>query len=129
MKIAVASADGVSISRHFGGSACFIVFDVNGGEVGDAVVRTNTSSAHAKGQCCGHHDQGNHEDCHGELVAALQDCSVVICGGMGGRMVQNLERNGIKPIIARDGCLPKEAVRQYLEGTLQLGNAARHCHR
>ena len=33
MKIAVASIDGVSISRHFGRSRCFIVFDVENGEI------------------------------------------------------------------------------------------------
>ena len=33
MKIAVASADGTTLSPHFGRSTCFIVFDTNDGKV------------------------------------------------------------------------------------------------
>jgi predicted Fe-Mo cluster-binding NifX family protein len=127
MKIAVASADGASISQHFGRSACFIVFDVNGAEIGDSVVRFNTNPAHAEGQCGGH--QGHHhESCHGDLVTTLQDCSVVISGGMGGGMAQALERQGIKPIIVQGEYLPKEAVQQYVEGKLKPDKPVCRCH-
>ena len=55
MKVAVASIDGISISDPFGRSQCFIVFDVEGKNVGDATVRSNTHTAHAKGECEGEH--------------------------------------------------------------------------
>ena len=57
MKIAVASIDGVSISRHFGRSRSFLVFDVEDGETVDQEMRANTFTAHAQGNCVGTHEQ------------------------------------------------------------------------
>ncbi|MGC8643708.1 MAG: NifB/NifX family molybdenum-iron cluster-binding protein [Isosphaeraceae bacterium] len=127
MKIAVASIDGVSISEHFGRSACFIVFDVSGSEVGEGVVRLNTSPAHTEGQCAGQHGH-QHGKCNGDVLSGLQDCAVIICGGMGGGMAQELERRGIKPVIVQGAYLPKEAVQQYVEGKIRSDKPVCRCH-
>lgn len=128
MKIAVASIDGASISQHFGRSRCFIVFDVEGDEIRDEVVRSNSSTAHAKGECQGDHEHHDQPHSHVDIVAALQDCSAIVCRGMGWRAAEELERNGIKPIVVGDELSPREAVQQYLVGRLKPAAAFCRCH-
>ena len=119
MKIAVASADGTSISRHFGQSACFIVFDVENGEVKRREVRDNIYTAHAQGDCDGreHHDHHSHS----AVVEALQDCEALLCLGMGWRAAEDLAAKGIKACILPQECAPEAAVLLYAKGGLQSG--------
>ena len=128
MKIAVASVDGTSISQHFGRSNCFLVYDLEGNVVGGEVVRTNTSTAHAQGQCHGEHQHHDHEHGHGDVVAALRDCSAVLCGGMGSRAAEELERHGIRPVVVRGDVSPLDAVRQYAAGLLNSSTGFCRCH-
>ena len=128
MKIAVASADGVSVSQHFGRSQCFIVFDVADGMVTSHEVRDNTYTAHAKGECKGgehHHDQPHS---HADIVAALHDCQVVLCGGMGWRAAEDLQANGIRPIMVDPTLTPKQAVQDFLTDKLKGGSGFCRCH-
>ncbi|MCU0961703.1 MAG: NifB/NifX family molybdenum-iron cluster-binding protein [Pirellulaceae bacterium] len=128
MKVAVASVDGVSISHHFGRSQCFIVFDVQGTEIGAPEVRPNTYTAHARGECDGaqgHHDQPHS---HASIVAALQDCSAVLCYGMGWRAAEDLSRNGIKPFVIDGVVSPQEAVQQFVNGRLKPASGFCGCH-
>lgn len=92
MKIAVASADGVSISQHFGRSQCFIVFDVADGKVASREVRDNTYTAHAKGECKEDEHYRAQPHSHADIVAALRDCQAVLCGGMGWRAAEGGRR-------------------------------------
>ena len=128
MKVAVASVDGVSISHHFGRSQCFIIFDVDGEKIGDPIVRFNTYTAHAKGECDGelaHHDQPHS---HASIVAALQDCSVVLCYGMGWRAAEDLLRNEIRPLVIDGVVSPIEAVQQFVAGSLKPASGFCRCH-
>jgi predicted Fe-Mo cluster-binding NifX family protein len=128
MKIAVASADGVSISQHFGRSQCFIVFDVADGKVAGREVRDNTYTAHAKGQCKEgehHHDQPHS---HADIIAALHDCQVVLCGGMGWRASEDLKSNGIQALVIGLTTTPEQAVQSYLNGTLKAASGFCRCH-
>ena len=128
MKIAVASADGVSISQHFGRSQCFIVFDVADGKVTAREVRDNTYTAHAKGECKEgehHHDQPHS---HADIVAALRDCQVVLCGGMGWRAAEELQANQIQPIMVDASLLPDQAAQDFLDGKLKPGSGFCRCH-
>ena len=127
MKVAVASMDGVTISHHFGRSECFIVFDVEGEEIGESTVRPNKYTAHALGQCHdehGHHDQPHS---HSSIVAALQDCDAVLCYGMGWRAAEDLNNNGIKAFVLEGEVAPAEAVKQFVTGELKpASNFCRH---
>jgi predicted Fe-Mo cluster-binding NifX family protein len=128
MKIAVASADGVSISQHFGRSECFIVFNVADGKVTGREVRDNTYTAHAKGQCKEgehHHDQPHS---HADIIAALHDCEVVLCGGMGWRAAEELKANGIQPLVLDSAASPEEAVAAFLAGKVKAGAPFCRCH-
>lgn len=121
MKIAVASADGQALSPHFGRSRCFVVFTVEDGRVLDRQVRDNTFTAHARGRCAegeAHpHDQPHS---HAEVVAALRDCQVVLCGGMGLRAGRELQSNGIRPVIVSAGSV-EEALVAFVAGKAASG--------
>ena len=98
MNIAVASDDGVSISEHFGRSRCFVVFDVEGSEIRDEIVRQNTFTAHARGECHGGQNDHSRSLSHADIVMALRDCQAVLCYGMGWRAAEELGKHGIKYI-------------------------------
>jgi len=122
MKVAVASSDGTSISRHFGQSACFIVFDVEDGKVTRREVRDNTYTAHAQGNCQGH-EHGDHHHSHSAIVDAFHDCEAILCLGMGWRAAQDMAANGIKPYVLEQECTPESAVTLFVEGRLPGGGS------
>ncbi|TWU44317.1 Dinitrogenase iron-molybdenum cofactor [Novipirellula aureliae] len=129
MKIAVASNDGVSISQHFGRSKCFIVFDVQNKNVENETVRSNTHTAHAKGECDGHHNhEHNHEHSHADIAAALSDCTAVLCYGMGWRAAEALRDSGTEPFVIDGQITPREAVEQYVTGHLKPASDFCRCH-
>ena len=128
MKIAVASADGVSISQHFGRSRYFIVFDVADGKVSEGAVRDNTYTAHAQGDCAGGDHQHDQHHSHAEVIAALSDCQVVLCGGMGWRAAEELQANGIQPMMIDAALQPGQAAQDFVDGKLKPGAGFCRCH-
>ena len=118
MKIAVASSDGTHISPHFGRSSHFLVFDVEDGKISGKEVRSNTFTAHARGECAGghHHDHGAHS--HASIVGALSDCHAVLCYGMGWRAAEALAHEGIQSFVLGEECTPEKAVTLFLDGKL-----------
>jgi predicted Fe-Mo cluster-binding NifX family protein len=119
MKIAVASSDGTHISPHFGRSSHFLVFDVENGKIVGRELRSNTFTAHARGECHGDgpHDHGAHS--HASIVEALRDCRAVLCYGMGWRAAEALSQEGIQPYVLGESSTPEGAVALFLEGKLQ----------
>ena len=67
-RIAIATADGVSVCDHLARSAAFVVVEVNSGVPGARTVRARGTEA------CGN---------HASFVEMLAGCSAVICGGIG----------------------------------------------
>ncbi len=139
MKIAVASTDGESISRHFGRSSCFIVFHTDEGNIVKKEIRENRYSPHALGKCNANgdehgrhhdhthaHDHNHHAHSHTGLINALNDCDTIICYGMGIRAVEDLRGAGINPYIIETELTPEEAVRVFLSGELQP--AKKYCN-
>lgn len=127
MKIAVASSDGVSISKHFGRSACFIVFEVKDGKIAGNEVRSNSYTAHAKGECKGHDQEQNHHHNHAGIITALKDCSAVLCYGMGWRAAEDLKQNNIQVCVLELECSPEDAVLAYIAGSLKSGEGFCRC--
>jgi predicted Fe-Mo cluster-binding NifX family protein len=129
MRVAVASEDGTGVSSHFGRSACFLIFEIEGGKVVGREVRDNEFTAHAKGECKGetHHDHPLHS--HASIVEALRDCEAVICYGMGARAAEALSRQGIHVYILSERCTPEAAVGLFVEGKLGApGQNLCRCH-
>jgi len=129
MKIAVASADGVSISPHFGRSKSFIVFEVADGQIAGREVRQNSYTAHAQGQCQGQeaHDHAQPHS-HADIVNALSDCQAVLCYGMGWRAAEDLKQAGIQAFVLDTEASPEEAVQAFLSGKVKPGGAFCRCH-
>lgn len=117
MKIAVASEDGVSISQHFGRSACWVVFEVRDGRIVGREVRANSRTHHESGNC---HADGRHTGAHNHsaIVAALRDCEAVLSAGMGWRAARELAQNRIMPFIVDPECSLEDAVHRCLAGEL-----------
>ena len=118
MKIAVATIDGVSVSQHFGQSKGFVVFEAKGADLRSREFRTNNHTPHAQGLCShdGAHQHGEHS--HGNILELLNDCKVVLCGGMGAGAAQALRSYGIEPIILASALSVDEAAVAYLNDTL-----------
>ena len=73
MKVAVVSSDGVSISKLFGQSKCFIVFEIEADKVKSREVRENSFTAFARGECQeSEHSHQPHS--HSSIINALRDC-------------------------------------------------------
>lgn len=129
MKIAVATIDGVSVSQHFGQSKGFVVFDAEGGTLGAREYRTNNHTPHAQGLCNHDGEQQHEAHSHGSILELLQDCGVVLCGGMGAGAAQALRSQGIEPIIFATPFSADEAAAAYLKGTLTSSQTGLcNCH-
>lgn len=125
MKIAVATADGVSLSQHFGQSTGFVVFEVEGDAIRSRELRQIRQTPHEGGICPhGEHSgpqaqpeggQGAHNQ--GGLAGVLGDCEVVLCGGMGRGAAQALVQLGFRPVVLAFAGSAEEAVSQYANGT------------
>jgi predicted Fe-Mo cluster-binding NifX family protein len=102
-KIAVATADGLSVSDHLARSASFIVMEVADGKVVSREVRHRESGA------CGNHKS---------FVEMLEGSDAVICGGIGQGAWDALTAHGILPIVAAGKRSIDEAITQYLAGSL-----------
>lgn len=127
MRVAVASEDGVSISHHFGRSRCFLVFEIEDKKVVGQSLRDNTFTAHARGECQEGQPHEHHHG-HGPVVAALKDCEVVLCYGMGWRAAEDLKQNGIQAFILQNEMSPEDAVSAYLAGGLGPAGGFCRCH-
>ena len=127
MKIAVASSDGVSISRHFGRSRCFIVFQTSEDKITGREVRDNTWTAHARSLCADGHDHDEPHS-HADIVNALRDCQAVLCYGMGHRAAEELQVGGIGAYVIEGELSPERAVQAFLDGKLKRGGAFCRCH-
>jgi predicted Fe-Mo cluster-binding NifX family protein len=102
-RIAVATADGLSVGEHLARCASFVVIEVAEGKVVSRAVR------HRENGPCGHHKS---------FVELLEGCGGVICGGIGQGAWDALTAHGILPIVAAGKHTIDEAVGQYLAGSL-----------
>jgi predicted Fe-Mo cluster-binding NifX family protein len=113
MKIAIPSNDQKTISRHFGRSAGFMIFDIEKNKVVNKEYKTNTFTGHAKGQ---HHEQGHNHSHHG-IFNALGGCQTVIAGGMGRRLYIDFEQKGMEVFVTSENDIEK-ALDLYIENDL-----------
>jgi predicted Fe-Mo cluster-binding NifX family protein len=124
MKIAAISDDGVTISQHFGRAPLYVVLTIENGEI---VARENRDKA-------GHHtfSGGEHPETapgerhgfdagaqsrHAAMAQTINDCQVVIAGGMGWGAYESLKSYGLETIITNVNSI-EEAVKLYLAGNL-----------
>jgi predicted Fe-Mo cluster-binding NifX family protein len=98
MKVSVVSDDGRTIASHFGRSRGFVICTVEDGRIIDRSYRANSFTGHARGVA----DTGHQADPHGPILEALADCAVVISGGLGQRIHNDLTRRGISVFVTNE---------------------------
>ena len=109
-RIAIATADGVSVCDHLARSAAFVVVEVNSGVPGGRVTRARGTEA------CGN---------HATFVEMLAGCDAVICGGIGQGAAVSLAAHGIRALVspAAAGTPIDDALRAWIEGRLATSDA------
>lgn len=122
MKIAIPSDEGTYLSQHFGRTLGFEIFEVANGQIINQEYRLNIFTGHVLGQHEQHQHQGaGHEDhaqhSHSRILNALKDCEIVIAGGMGRRLVDDLTEAGKQIFITSEPEIRK-AVEMFLADKL-----------
>jgi predicted Fe-Mo cluster-binding NifX family protein len=122
MKIAIPSDEGRFLSQHFGRTLGFSIYEISDGRITGEEFRLNTFTGHAMGMHHGHGDHGGSDDhhqhhTHGRILSALNDCEVVIAGGMGRRLFDDLTENG-KQIYITTQAETRKAVELFLADAL-----------
>ncbi len=124
MKIAAITDDGKTISQHFGRARYYLVVTVEDGKV-QSQERRDKAGHHsfAPHEVAEKHPAGPHgfdpasRSRHGQMLASIQDCQVLLAGGMGLGAQRSLEEVGIRPVLTDVEDI-QEAVQAFLEGRL-----------
>lgn len=136
MKLAFSTEDGNSISRHFGRASYYMVVEIDDGQVVSQQLRPKAGhSQFIQEEPHGHHehehdehahrhrDQGHGfgqraQERHARMFTPIEDCDLVISGGMGAGAYQFLESKGLQPILTEIEAIP-DAIQAYLQGNLK----------
>lgn len=113
MKIAFVSDDHQTISAHFGRALYYEIFTIDDGKT----LQHDTSPKVHHGGSHEEHHASMHQHDHGSMLAPIQDCQVLIAGGMGWGAHQALETQGIQPIITSQADI-QAALQAFLAGKL-----------
>jgi predicted Fe-Mo cluster-binding NifX family protein len=124
-KIAVATPDGKKIDNHFGMAKYYSIFDVDAIKITPVGLREKPHKE-------SHQHDANHE--HGQqghglgtrAIQAIDDCQVLICGGMGQPAFLKAQDAGLEVFLA--GGNVEEAVQAYQKGELKSDQRRIHTH-
>jgi predicted Fe-Mo cluster-binding NifX family protein len=124
MKIAAISEDGTTISQHFGRAPLYVVVTVENGKI---VSKENRDKAGHHTFAGGQHPETAAGERHGydagaqsrhaQMAQSVEDCQVLIAGGMGWGAYESLKSRGIETVVTDVDDIEK-AVHLYLEGKL-----------
>ena len=104
-RIAIATADGVSVADHLARSAAFLVIDLD----------TDSRELRDRGRdACGNHRS---------FVDLADGCRAVLCGGVGQGAVNALAAHGIDCLVLAAPMTIEDAVKSYVAGTLATTDA------
>jgi predicted Fe-Mo cluster-binding NifX family protein len=127
MRIAIPTDDQISISAHTGRCAGFVVYSIDDHHAKKEEYRENTAGHdhhHAHGEDTEAH---HHHDHHG-MIELLRGCDTVLAMGMGPRLVNDLEAEGIKIVLTYEPDIVK-AVDAFVSGLLVKDAPRSSCHR
>jgi len=124
MKIAFVTDDGKLITQHFGRARKYLVVEVADGKEVSRELRdkmghmefhtAGSEKSHASGHS--HNDPANHNK-HVQMISAIDDCDVVVCGGMGRGAFNSIVSLGKVVFMTNAGDI-NEALKGYLAGEL-----------
>lgn len=124
MKIAFITDDGETISRHFGRASHYLVIEFEDGKEISRDLRNklghrqfiNEEHSQEHGQLHGMSKASHNK--HSQMFEVINDCDVLICGGMGMGAYQSMQSFGITPIVTEMSSI-SEVLQAYLDGNLQ----------
>ena len=133
MKIAIVTADGETVSQHFGRSPYYKIYTLERGDpVGVEMRRRGTGhfapqDTHTEPPSPGEHThddgRGHGYDAgarskHSAMAAELADCDVLVAGGMGRGAYESFLRAGLEVVLTdlRD---INDVVNAWMNGTLR----------
>jgi len=117
VKIAVASEDGKTISLHFGRAKGFVIIEVENSEIKSISFVPNSEPC-GNHECDEHHGKHHSRGSkHERILKNLEGVDIVIAGGMGGAIYEELKRAG-KQVFVTDQRDIIEAIKLLLEGKL-----------
>ena len=125
MKIAVISEDEKTISQHFGMAPLYVVVTTEDGKVVSKETRPKAGHHNLGG---GHQEEhlapgqkhgfdATAQSTHATMAGNINDCQVLIAGGMGQGAYESLKSFKIEPVIT-DVKNIEQAVNLYLQGKL-----------
>jgi predicted Fe-Mo cluster-binding NifX family protein len=124
MKIAAITDDGATVSQHFGRALYYLVVTVENGKIvtkekrdkaGHHTFAANQHPDTARGERHGY-DAGA-QSRHATMAQSIDDCKVLLAGGMGWGAYESLKSRGIETVVTDVEDIEK-AVKLYLEGKL-----------
>ena len=95
MRVAIPSDNQHTLGRHVGRCAGFVVVELHDGAELRRVYRPNTFTHHALGE----HDHDHGPGHHSGILQALSDCEMLVSGGMGRRLHEDLNQAGIRACL------------------------------
>lgn len=123
MKIAAVTDDGVSISQHFGRATHYTVLSVEEERIVKREMRDKMGHRHFSHEEHGEESGQPHgmdpasQDRHARMMAAIEDCQVLLARGMGWGSRKSLEQVGIQGILTDIPGID-DAVQAYVDGNL-----------
>jgi predicted Fe-Mo cluster-binding NifX family protein len=124
MKIAAITDDGATVSQHFGRALYYLVVTVENGKIvtkekrdkaGHHTFAANQHPDTARGERHGY-DAGA-QSRHAMMAQSIDDCKVLLAGGMGWGAYESLKSRGIETVVTDVEDIEK-AVKLYLGGKL-----------
>jgi predicted Fe-Mo cluster-binding NifX family protein len=121
-KIAFATDDGRTISRHYGRARSFAVVTIEGGREASRELRPKANHAQfvtveaAAASGAGHAADGERR--HRMMLGTCGDCDAVVVGGIGYGALGNLAAAGVQPIATRHDLIDA-ALADWLAGRLR----------
>ena len=122
MKIAFVTDDGKQITQHFGRAGKYLVIEIEHNqeisrELRDKMGHTHFhSSDHDHSHTKDHNSAENHHK-HVQMMDAIMDCDVVVCGGMGRGAFISITSLG-KEVFMTNTLDIEAALAGYLNGEL-----------
>ena len=122
MKIAFVTDDGETITQHFGRAGKYLVVEIEKGEEVSRDLRSKLEPMYFRKIEHDHKDTPDHDspaahNKHVQMMAAIEDCDVVVCGGMGRGAFQSIVSLGKKVFMTSTGNI-NDALKGYLAGEL-----------
>ncbi len=109
MKVAFATDDGKTISRHFGQAQHYVVVDTE--------EKAQTHELRDKAYHGAQHEHGPGHT-HADMFASIGDCQVLVVGGMGTPAYEAARQHGLQVIATGLADIPS-ALQAYGKGALQ----------